>query len=72
MTGCHRGVMTCLEQATKFLLLCIWYVPHKIDIVTKNTGTLLQDGQWIEVVYKWCVHLCRQEKLIMDVNGEMC
>jgi hypothetical protein len=33
---------------------------------------LLQDGQWIEIIYKWCVHLHCQEKLIMDMNGEMC
>jgi hypothetical protein len=33
---------------------------------------LLQDGQWIEVVYMWCMHLCCQEKLIMDMNSEMC
>jgi len=72
MTGCHRGVVTRLEQAAEFPVLRIWCVPHQIDIVMKNAAALPQDGQWIEVVYKWCVHLRRQEKLIMDMNGEMC
>jgi len=72
MTGCHRGVVTRLEQAAEFPVLRIWCVPHQIDIVIKNAAALPQNGQWIEVVYKWCVHLCRQEKFIMDMNGEMC
>jgi hypothetical protein len=59
MIGCHRGVVICLKQAVEFSVLRIWCMPHQIDIVIKNTATLLQDGQWIEVVYKWCVHLCR-------------
>ncbi|CAK9190172.1 unnamed protein product [Sphagnum troendelagicum] len=53
MTRCHRGVVTRLEQAAKFSVLCIWCVPHQIDNVIKNATTLPQDGQWIEVVYKW-------------------
>ncbi|CAK9250170.1 unnamed protein product [Sphagnum jensenii] len=53
MTGCHRGVVTCLEQAVEFPVLRIWCVPHQIDIVIKNAAALPQDGQWIEVVYKW-------------------
>jgi hypothetical protein len=72
MTGCHHGVVTRLKQAAEFPVLRIWCVPHQIDIVMKNAIALPQDGQWIEVVYKWCVHLRRQEKLIMDMNGEMC
>jgi hypothetical protein len=72
MTGCHRGVVTRLEQAARFPVLRIWGVPHQIDIVIKNAAALPQDGQWIEVVYKWCMHLGRQEKLIMDMNSEMC
>jgi hypothetical protein len=72
MTRCHHGVVTCLEQAAEFPVLRIWCVPHQIDIVIKNAATLLPDGQWIEVVYKWCVHLRRQEKLIMDMNDKMC
>jgi hypothetical protein len=31
MTGCHHGVMTCFEQATEFLVLHIWCVPHQIE-----------------------------------------
>jgi hypothetical protein len=72
MTKCHRGVMTHLEQATDFLVLCIWCVPHQINIVIKNAAALLEDGQWIEIIYKWCVHLCRKKKVIMDMNDEMC
>jgi hypothetical protein len=72
MTGCHRGVVTRLEQAVEFPVLRIWCVSHHIDIVIKNAAALPQDGQWIEVVYKWCMHLRRQEKLIMDMNSEMC
>jgi hypothetical protein len=72
MTGCHRGIMICLKQAVEFPMLCIWCVPHQIDIVIKNAVALLQHGQWIEVAYKWCMHLRRQEKLIMDMNSEMC
>ncbi|CAK9863763.1 unnamed protein product [Sphagnum jensenii] len=48
MIGCHRGVVTHLEQATEFPVLRIWCVPHQIDIVIKNAAALLQDGQWIE------------------------
>jgi len=72
MIGCHRGIVIRLEQATEFSVLCIWCVSHHIDIVIKNVATLPQHGQWIEVVYKWCVHLCCQKKFIMDMNGEMC
>jgi len=72
MTGCHHGVVTRLKQVAEFLMLRIWCVPHQIDIVIKNAAALPQDGQWIEVIYKWCVHLRRQKKLIMDMNGEMC
>jgi hypothetical protein len=72
MIGCHRGVVTRLEQAAEFPVLRIWCVPHQIDIIVKNATALPQDGQWIEVVYKWCVHLRRQKKLIMDMNDEMC
>jgi len=72
MTGCHRGVVTRLEQAAEFPVLRIWCVPHQIDIIMKNAAALPQDGQWIKVVHKWCVHLRRQEKLIMDMNGKMC
>ncbi len=71
-TGCHRGVVIRLEQVAEFPVLHIWCVSHQIDIVIKNAATLLQDGQWIEIVYKWCVHLHCQEKLIMDTNDEMC
>ncbi len=35
-------------------------------------GCLALRWQWIKVIYKWCVHLCHHEKLIMDMNGEMC
>ncbi len=72
MTKCHHGIVTCVEQATKFSVLCIWCVSHQIDVVINNTVALLQDGQWIKVVYKWCMHLRCQEKFIMDMNGEMC
>ncbi len=72
MTGCHRGVVTCLKQVVEFLVLRIWCMPHLVDIVIKNAATLPQHGQWIKVVYKWCEHLLRQEKLIMDMNSEMC
>jgi hypothetical protein len=72
MTGCHRGIVTRLEQATEFLVLCIWCVWHQINIVIKIADALPQDGQWIKVVYKWCVHVHHQEKLIMDMNDEMC
>ncbi len=44
----------------------------QIDIVIKNATALPQDGQWIEVVYKWCMHLCHEEKLIMYMNGKTC
>jgi hypothetical protein len=44
MTGCHRGIVTQCKQAAKFSVLHIWCVPHHIDIVIKNTTTLLQDG----------------------------
>ncbi len=72
MTGCHHGVVIRLKQVVEFLVLRIWCVPHQINIVIKNTTALLQDGQWIEVFYKWCMHLCRQEKFIMDMNDKMC
>jgi hypothetical protein len=72
MTGCHHGVVTHLEQATKFPMLHIWCVSHEIDIVIKNAIALPQHGQWIKVVYKWCLYMRRQEKFIMDMNGEMC
>jgi len=55
MIGCHHGVVTHLKQAVKFLVLSIWCVPHQIHIVIKNVTTLPQDGQCIEVIYKWCV-----------------
>ncbi len=71
MTKCHHGVMICFGQVVKFSVLRIWCMPHQIDIVIKNATTLPQNGQWIEVVYKWCVHLHHQEKLIMDRTGEM-
>jgi hypothetical protein len=28
MIGCHRGVVTRLEQAAEFPVLRIWWVPH--------------------------------------------
>jgi len=64
--------VTHLEHIAKFPVLHIWCVAHEIDIVIKNAAALPQHGQWIKVDYKWCVHLRRQEKLIMDMNGEMC
>jgi hypothetical protein len=72
MTRCHRGVVTHLKQAAKFSMLHIWCVPHQIDIVIKNMVALPQDGQCIEVVFKWGMHLHREEKFIMTMNGEMC
>jgi hypothetical protein len=44
MTRFHHGVVIRLEQATEFLVLCIWCVPHQIDIIIKNATALLQDG----------------------------
>jgi hypothetical protein len=44
MTGCHRGVVTRLEQVAEFPVLRIWCVPHQIDIVIKNAATLPQNG----------------------------
>ncbi len=72
MTRCHHGILTRLEQAAKFLVLHIWCVPHQIDIVIRNVVAFPQDAKWIEVLYKWCMHLCHQEKLIIDMNGDIC
>ncbi len=72
MIGCHHAVVTRLKQVAEFPVLRIWFMSHQIDIVIKNAVALPQDGQWIEVVYKWGVHLRRQEKFIMDMNSEMC
>jgi hypothetical protein len=72
MTGRFNGVVTRLERASKYPLLRIWCAPHQIDLVIKNATALLQDGDWIDYVYKWCVHLRRQDKLVIDMNGVQC
>ncbi len=35
MIGCCRGVVIHLEQVAEFPMLCIWCVPHCINIVIK-------------------------------------
>ncbi len=43
MIGCHRRILICFKQASKFPMR-IWSVLHQIDIVIKNVTALLQDG----------------------------
>jgi hypothetical protein len=44
MTGCHHGIVTHFEQATKFPVLHIWCVPHEIDIVIRMRLPCLNMG----------------------------
>ncbi|CAM6007707.1 unnamed protein product [Sphagnum balticum] len=66
MIGCHCGVVTCLKQAAEFPVLCIWCMPHLVDIVIKNATALPQHGQWIKVVYKW------SEEEIDEIKAKQC
>ncbi|CAM6031650.1 unnamed protein product [Sphagnum compactum] len=63
MTGCHRGVVTRLEQVAEFPVLRIWCVPHQIDIVIKNAAALPQDGQWIEF------YISRRRKIVEHTDA---
>jgi hypothetical protein len=68
MTGRHTGVVTRLARAADDSVLRIWWAPHQIYIIIKGAAALPQDGEWIEYVYK-SVHLRRQDKLIIEMNG---
>jgi hypothetical protein len=72
MTGRHNGVVTRLSRASEHPVLRIWCAPHQLDIVIKGAAALPESGQWIVFVYKWCVHLRRQDKLIIEMGGRQC
>jgi hypothetical protein len=72
MTGRHNGVVTRLARAADHSVLRIWCAPHQIDIIIEGAAARPQDAEWIEYVYKWSVHLRRQDKLIIEMNGVQC
>jgi len=52
-----------IEQDAKFPMMHIWCVLHQINIVIKNIASLFQNGQWIKVIYKWCMHLLTRSQV---------
>jgi hypothetical protein len=58
MTGRHASVVTLLEKnECSNLVLCIWCIPHQLDIVVKNATHGVLDEAFYKVAHAFFVHL---------------
>jgi hypothetical protein len=69
MTGVRSGLVARMEKEAVFPILRVWCVPHQIDLVLKRTTGEVAEGVWVDFVYKWCVHLRKQQLLIQSMHG---
>jgi hypothetical protein len=70
MTGRHVGVVTLLENECSNLVLCIWCVPHQLDIVVKNATHGVLDEAFYKVAHAFSVHLRAQQILITEMGSK--
>ncbi len=57
MTSRHGGLVTLLEKEATNNILCVWCVPHQMDIVIKKVTKAMMDGFFYKIAHTFSIHL---------------
>jgi len=68
MTGRIQGVVTKIVEQGEFDVIRVWCIPHQMDLVVRATTEAIDQGEWIDVVYKLSVYLRAQSNLILSMG----
>jgi hypothetical protein len=72
MIGRHGDLVTLLEKEATNNIMCVWCVPHQMDIVIKKVTKAMMDGLFYKIAHVFLVHLRAQLNLIMEMDGAKC
>jgi hypothetical protein len=72
MTSHHGGLVTLFEKEATNNIMCVWCVPHQMDIVIKKVMKAMMDGLFYKIAYVFSIHLCAQLNLITKMVGVKC
>lgn len=72
MIGHIGGVVTLLAAQCTNPVLCVWCVPHQLDLVVKMATNGGDGGKFYMAAHAFSVHLRSQHNLIGAMNGAKC
>ncbi|RHY01598.1 hypothetical protein DYB25_012879 [Aphanomyces astaci] len=67
MTSRIQGVVTKIVEEGEIGFIRVWCIPHQMDLVVRATTEAIEQGEWIEIVYKISVYLRAQSNLILSM-----